>query len=852
MLLGKRFFVEVQPRIPVELERLNEFSNNLVYSWERHIRFLFARLDPKLWDDCVHNPKIFLRRVDQRLLEAAVADATFMQEYARVCSIYDDYLGRKLQKDVVDCFSANDLVSYSCAEFGLHESLPIYSGGLGILAGDHCKAASDLGIPFVAMGILYHLGYFVQRIDGEGNQIADYTPNSFPDLPIEPVFDADDQRAIVIVSVAGREIALQLWLARVGHISLFLLDSDLAPNTAADRAITHQLYGGDSSNRLLQEVVLGIGGVKAHRLLGLNPTVWHINEGHAAFQIIERCRELVIAGEDFATALEAVAANTVFTSHTPVSAGHDVFDHQHIAEYFGDLVSELGISMDEFFELGRSPANENGFNMTALAFRGSRFHNGVSRIHGGVASEQSAYVWPDIPVTENPVDYVTNGVHLPTFIGNEWSTTFDLQLGGDWRNKLLVPDYWHVIDDIPDHNFWSVRKLMKARMLEFVNSRYTAQLRRNGVSDSHIRRLTRYINPQNTDVLTLGFARRFATYKRAWLLFLDIERLKKLMDNPDRPLVFIFAGKAHPDDAPGQEIIRRIHEMSQMPAFEGKVILLENYNMALARKLVTGVDVWLNTPAFPQEASGTSGQKAGINGVLNLSVRDGWWDEGYSGDNGWEISAHDESFGEEFRNAEEARELLFRLEQEVVPLYYNRRELGYPTHWIQKSKNAMKSLIPQYNSQRMVMDYIHRFYMPAAAHGKRLGHGGGLERASELASWKAKVRAHWPEIYLELAEQPQPSLFRDEQFHLLLNVALDGLEPGDVMVECLIAAGHDDSFVPHSVFELHFQSFNTAGQAEYSLAINLNQPGCQSYKLRIFPYHPLLAHRFEMGFLKWI
>lgn len=851
-MLGRRFFVEVQPRIPVELERLKEFSNNLVYSWERQIRSLFLRLDRKLWDDCGHNPKIFLRRVDQRLLEDAVADSAFMQEYARVCSIYDNYLARQLQKDIVDCFRPDDLISYSCAEFGLHESLPIYSGGLGILAGDHCKAASDLGIPFVAMGILYHRGYFTQKIDGGGNQVAEYTPNHFADLPIKPVLSNDGERAMVVVKVAGRSIYLQLWVAHVGHVSLYLLDSDIEQNETADRAITHQLYGGDRHNRLLQEVVLGIGGVKAHRLLGLSPTVWHINEGHAAFQIVERCRELVAAGETFHAALEAVAANTVFTTHTPVPAGHDVFDHEQISHHFGDIVSEMGITLAEFFALGRSPVNENGFNMTALALRGSRYHNGVSRIHGGVAAEQSRYIWPDIPPVENPIDHVTNGVHLPTFIANEWSTTFDVQFGGGWRNQLLTPQFWGIIDSLPDHNFWSVRRLLKAKMLEMVNEKYTEQLRRNGISDSQIRRQTRLINPQNTDILTVGFARRFATYKRAFLLFSDLERLKKLVDDPERPMVFIFAGKAHPHDRPGQDLIRRIHEISCMPAFEGRVILIENYNMALARKLVTGVDVWLNTPTYPLEASGTSGQKAGINGVLNLSVRDGWWDEGYNGDNGWEISAHDASFNDEFRNAEESRELMFRLEQEVVPLYYNRDGHGYSVGWIRKSKNAMKSLIPQYNSQRMVMDYIRRFYTPAAQHGRLLNSEQDYLGARELAVWKEKVRGHWHGIHIELAEHPRPSLFRDEQFHVLLKVDLDGLSPEDVVVECLVGDDSGDAFTPHSVFELHFQNFNGDGQAEYSLSINLAHPGAQTYMLRIFPYHRLLAHRFEMGFLKWV
>jgi len=655
-MTGTRFSLEVRPRIPERLARLEELANDLFYSWDRSVRALFYRLDRDLWHACGHNPKLFLRRVSQARLEEAAADRLYLEEYHRVLSAYDTYLNERPASGIEQHLDPErDLVAYFCAEFGLHESLPIYSGGLGILAGDHCKAASDLGVPFVAVGLLYRQGYFTQTIDGHGNQIAHYTPTDFDHLPVEPARGADGRELRVRVRLPGREVAVRIWRAKAGHIDLFLLDTDLPENQEHDRAITYQLYGGDTHTRIQQEIVLGIGGVRALRALGLEPTVWHVNEGHAAFQVLERCRELVAAGEDFDTALERTAAATVFTTHTPVPAGHDIFDHGLMAEYFGDFARELGIDLEELLGLGSSPASQGGFNMTALALRGSRFHNGVSRIHGGVASRMEAYVWPDIPPEENPIGYVTNGVHVPTFLAREWAGLLDMRLGTEWRNELLNPQFWERVAEIPDHNFWSLRQSLKAELLDEVRRRAVRQHRRNGLSPSQIERLTRFLSGGHMDILTIGFARRFATYKRATLLFSDPERLARLLGDPQRPVVFIFAGKAHPNDLPGQHLIQVIHDFSRRPEFEGRIVLLEGYDLALARKLVTGVDVWLNTPEHPLEASGTSGQKAGLNGVINLSVLDGWWDEGYTGDNGWAIMPHGPDFDAAFRNQEEGQ-----------------------------------------------------------------------------------------------------------------------------------------------------------------------------------------------------
>jgi len=850
---GTLYSVEVQPKIPQALQRLEELANNLMYSWDRQIRSMFFRLDKELWERTGHNPKLFLRRIDQRKLEDAAEDPAYMQDYAKIVSTFDAYMKGKAGKAVRKLINnQSDLIAYSCAEFGLHESVPIYSGGLGILAGDHCKAASDMGLPFVALGMLYRQGYFTQQIDSHGNQVAQYNPSRFVDLPIKPAQDSTGDCIQVAIQVPGRNINLQVWEAQVGHNHLYLLDSDLPSNQDEDRRITYQLYGGDSTNRLLQEMILGIGGIRAKRALGLQPSVFHINEGHAAFQVLERCRELVEEGLSFAAALETVAANTVFTTHTPVPAGHDIFDHRLIDYYFSEYVRELGISMEEFLNLGASPVNAHGFNMTALALRGSRFHNGVSRIHGRVASEMERYIWPQIESEENPIRYVTNGVHVPTFLANEWVNMFDLQFGGGWRTELLNPEYWKKTWDIPYHSFWSVRQSLKAKMLEAVLDRSVEQQRRNGISESQIRRLTKYIKPRKTDILTIGFARRFATYKRATLIFSDRQRLLRLLNDPERPVVLIFAGKAHPSDHPGQEFIRQIHNFSHDPEFEGRIILLEDYDMALARKLVTGVDVWLNNPAYPLEASGTSGQKAGINGVLNLSVLDGWWDEGYNGKNGWSITPHGPQFSADFRDREESNELMDVLENEVVPLYYERDGHGFSVEWIEKSKNAMESLIPAFNAQRMVMDYLRDFYSPAIQHGKALSENG-YDRARGLALWKQKVRECWPRLQVERIDEPMGTLYRDETFEVQVAINLAGLEARDVVVDCLVGVmDREGQFQRHSCFQLTGSEQTGDGRTIYALAVTLAESGKQCYKLRLYPYHPDLGQRFEMGAMIWL
>ncbi len=841
---------EVQPIIPKRLAGLVTLANDLLYTWERRVRGLFFRLDVDLWESCGHNPKVFLRRVAQDILNDAAEDHIFLEEYSRVISAYETYNEKIIHPKIEEYLDPdNDLVAYFCAEFGFHESFPIYSGGLGILAGDHCKAASDMGLPFVAIGLLYRQGYFSQTIDSSGNQLATNTPTSFSNLPMQPARDKQGEILFVSVPIEDRTVELKVWQAQAGHITLYLLDSNLKQNSEQDRRITFQLYGGDNTVRIQQEIVLGIGGVRALRALGLKPNIWHINEGHSAFQILERCRECVAEGLDFNSALELVAAGTVFTTHTPVAAGHDIFDENLMQRHFSEYVKELGIDMQEFLSLGASPSNSGSFNMTALAMRSSRCQNGVSRIHGTVASQMEGYIWPQIPHKENPISYVTNGVHAPTFLAREWVNLFDMRFR-EWRNQLINHEYWECIDKIPDHRFWSLRQELKSQMLEYVNQRVIQRCRRNGCSEALISRITCFTSQPESNVLVLGFARRFATYKRATLLFSDPERLSRLLNDPERPVLLIFAGKAHPNDLPGQELIRTIHEYSLRPDFLGKIILLEGYDMALARKLVTGVDVWLNTPEYPLEASGTSGQKAAINGVINISVLDGWWGEAYNGKNGWAISPHEPHFDPAYRDREEANDLLDILEHEAIPMFYNHGTQGYSTDWVNISKASMKSCIPQFNAQRMLMDYVKKFYARAKHHHQVLSLNNKAP-ARELAEWKQKISKYWHNVRMTRLDEELPAIKHGETMPIRISAFLNGLSPEDVAVECLVGKMEDDEFIIHD--RQRFENIKQEGDEHlFTLDLKPTQPGLNYYKLRMYPYHTLLSHPHETGYMIWL
>ncbi|OGV72637.1 MAG: alpha-glucan phosphorylase [Methylophilales bacterium RIFCSPHIGHO2_02_FULL_57_10] len=848
---GNTYTIEVVPKIPRKLNRLEELANNLWYSWDRPTRSIFARLHPKLWDLSGHNPKVFLRHVDEHRLQEASENQAFIANYNRVLASYDSYHNETRKANGHEQFSNGDLIAYFCAEFGLHESFPIYSGGLGILAGDHCKAASDLNLPFVAVGFLYRQGYFTQLIDGDGNQIVNYTAADFDDLPVTPALRDDGTEVHLHVEMPHRSIEVKVWQARVGHITLYLLDTDLESNSGADRNITHQLYGGDKHTRIQQEILLGIGGARALAEVGLKPTVWHINEGHAAFLILERIRSLVKQGLDFASALEAVAVNTVFTTHTPVPAGHDHFAHDMMMDYFSHFWPQLGISAEHFFDLGRDPDSTHDFNMTSLAIRGSRHQNGVSRIHGDVSSKICHKLWPQIDPAENPMDYITNGVHVPTFLALEWSDLFDRNFGGEWRNHLRDPDFWNHIDDIPDQQFWSIRQSLKSQMLHIVRHHLTMQHARNHGGEAHLDRLLKYCDIDDPRVLTIGFARRFATYKRANLLFQNLDWLREITGDKDKPVVFVFAGKAHPADKPGHDLIRHVHNIANMPEFEGKVLLVEGYDLALARRLVAGVDVWLNTPAYPMEASGTSGMKAGINGSINLSVMDGWWGEGYDGTNGWAIKPAPDHFDEHKKFHEDSRTLYELLQDQVMPMYYNQNKLGYSPDWVKMAKRSMATIIPRFNASRQVGEYVSKFYFPASKQGKAYAKND-YSAARQLAQWKVRVVTHWPGVALRRLDVPPKRIKFGETIRIEVAVRLNGLSPEDVTVEMLLARAlkkqRDKAYVP---FKFECQG-KRGDEHVFVLDIEPDLCGKLNYHIRVYPHNDLLTHLHETGLMTWL
>lgn len=870
----QKFDLHVKPRLPERIRRLNDLTANLWFSWHRPTRQLFHMLDRDLWFRTGRNPRVFLRSVEQSILEMAATNDTFLGAYRRALAEFDSYLEQKSAGYAPAALASDDVIAYFCAEFGYHESFPIYSGGLGILAGDHCKTASDMGLPFVAVGLLYRQGYFNQQIDGNGQQVVSYSTIEADDSPVAAARDAAGNEVVVHCDIAGRQVAIKAWRAEVGRNPVFLLDTDLPENEPADRQITRQLYGGDTETRLQQEIVLGIGGVRVLRAVGVSPHVWHANEGHSAFQILERIRELVGTGLDFDAALEAVAACTVFTTHTPVSAGHDVFDRGVLLKYLHRLITDLGVAETRVLDLGTDAAAPGGFNMTRLALSGSRHINGVSRIHRRVTADICAATWPEVPPAENPVGFVTNGVHVPTFMQTEWVDLLESNLGAAWRYQLMDRELMSQIEDVPDGRFWYVTQQVKSAMLVALRDRLQIQHTRNRMSEAHIHRLLKYLDPERPDVLTIGFGRRFATYKRATLLLHDLRWLKDIVDSENRPVVFIFAGKAHPADHPAQDLLRELYRVSNLPEFFGKLLVVENYDMGFGRLLTSGVDVWLNTPVHPMEASGTSGMKAAINGTVNLSVLDGWWAEGYDGHNGWAIPPSKQPNDAAERDRHDARTLYEILQDEVIPLYYARDErLGYSPGWVRKCKRSMATILPHFNMNRVVHDYAVLYYGPAARRGLELA-ADGYRDATSLAQWKQRVRAAWPGVGLRLAGQAPGTIEHSENIELDVDVALNGLDPGDVRIECVVhrdlcsevtvpvrqfagrgsaspglrTVGDEHVFVQL----LEPVGASTAGVQRYRLAFRPPWCGALHYGIRAVPWHAEMSHPYGLGLMRWI
>ena len=699
--------------LPHRLRRLADLAYNLWWTWQPEAPLVFEQIDPSLWEDTYHNPVRFLRQVDPERVQRVIQDRPFLAFYDDLINRFDEYLqaestwtGQTLNG------SSAELTAYLSTEFGLHETLPIYAGGLGVLSGDHLKEASDLGLPLVAVGFLYTQGYFSQRITEDGWQEADYLNLSFPDLPVLPVMNGDGGRLTIGVGIQERQILAQLWRIQVGRVPLFLLDTNLEANAASDRNLTARLYTSDLELRLAQEVILGIGGVRALRALDLEPATWHMNEGHSAFLLLELMRERIQAGETLEAAAAAVQASTVFTTHTPVPAGHDEFPLTLMDKYFFQYWPQLGLERDAFMDLARHQQPWGDvFSMAILGLTHAGQRNGVSAIHGRIARQMWSPLWPDRAPEEVPISHITNGVHTGTWLARSMMRLFDHYLPADWRQQLDDPGIWQAIERIPDEELWQTRRHLKRKLTGYARHRIRARWGRGQAHPVQVVASGALLDP---DALTIGFARRFATYKRADLILSDIDRLLGLLNDPDRPLQIIFAGKAHPADEPGKRLIQDVYRQVKRAENGGRLVFLEDYDMNLARYLLHGVDIWLNTPRQPNEASGTSGQKAALNGVLNFSVLDGWWAEGYNGRNGWAIGQAEPLEDSQAQDEADAASLYRLLEEEIIPMYYDRSADELPGEWIGRVKESIRTLAPAFSMRRAVKQYALELYYPLA------------------------------------------------------------------------------------------------------------------------------------------
>jgi starch phosphorylase len=837
----------VRPVLPGRISGLARLSRNLWWTWHHEAVRLWADIDRDLWRDSGHNPVALLARTDQARLDRLAQDPGFLERYDRVMGEFDGYMRAQdtwFERQHPD--QAGRTYAYFAAEFGLHESLPIYSGGLGILSGDHLKSASDLGVPLVGVGLLYNQGYFVQRINAEGWQEAVYEKLDFTSAPVERALDPEGHPVEVEVEMPDRTVRAQVWLVQVGRVRLYLLDTDVERNRPEDRRLSARLYGGDIHMRIAQEKILGLGGVRALRQLGIHPEVWHLNEGHSAFLTLELLRERVLAGLNWREACEAVAPGVCFTTHTPVPAGHDVFDRDLMELHFSGLRQELGMSLDEFMELGQTGDPPEGpFSLTVLALRLSRQRNGVSRLHGEVSRRLWTSVWPLLPEGEVPIGHITNGVHHTSWVAAEMGELFDRYLGPGWRRDPTGAD-WSRLEQVPDDELWGVHQNLKASMIRHVRQKVQARLERLGLGPARRRAVDQMLHQE---VLTLGFARRFATYKRALLLFSDLERLLALVNHPRRPVRLVFAGKAHPADAPGQELIRRLHELSLRPELQGHLLLVEDYDIETARRLVEGVDLWLNNPRRPLEASGTSGQKASMNGVLNCSVLDGWWAEAYNGKNGWAIGEERAYGSAEEQDLADAASLYNVLENEVIPLYYERDEHGLPRGWVARMKEAIRTLTPVYNTHRMVCDYTSQMYVPACRKALRAA-AEGYALARELARWRQEMARAWDEVELEGEGPGVSEATRGQRLQFAARARLGRLSPEQVRVEVVAGRLREGILEAPQTVSLECRGAQN-GSWLFEGTLCPDQTGNIAYGLRLLPVHPALQGAHEVGLIRW-
>ena len=837
--------VTVKSRIPEELEKLSEIARNIWWAWNFEATELFRDLDPELWKECGQNPVLLLERMSYEKLEALAKDKVILRRMNEVYTKFRDYMDVKPDEQ-------RPSIAYFSMEYGLSSVLKIYSGGLGVLAGDYLKEASDSNVDLCAVGFLYRYGYFTQTLSMDGQQIANYEAQNFGQLPIERVMDANGQPLIVDVPYLDYFVHANVWRVNVGRISLYLLDTDNEMNSEFDRPITHQLYGGDWENRLKQEILLGIGGILTLKALGIKKDVYHCNEGHAALINVQRICDYVATGLTFDQAIELVRASSLYTVHTPVPAGHDYFDEGLFGKYMGGYPSRMGISWDDLMDLGRNNPGDKGerFCMSVFACNTSQEVNGVSWLHGKVSQEMFSSIWKGYFPEESHVGYVTNGVHFPTWSATEWKELYFKYFNENFWFDQSNPKIWEAIYNVPDEEIWKTRMTMKNKLVDYIRKSFRDTWLKNQGDPSRIVSLMDKINP---NALLIGFGRRFATYKRAHLLFTDLERLSKIVNNPDYPVQFLFTGKAHPHDGAGQGLIKRIIEISRRPEFLGKIIFLENYDMQLARRLVSGVDIWLNTPTRPLEASGTSGEKALMNGVVNFSVLDGWWLEGYREGAGWALTEKRTYQNQEHQDQLDAATIYSILETEILPLYYARNKKGYSEGWIKVVKNSIAQIAPHYTMKRQLDDYYSKFYCKLAKRFQTLAANDNA-KAKEIAAWKEDVVAKWDSIEIvscdKVEELKNGDIESGKEYTITYVIDEKGLNDAvglELVTTYTTADGkqHVYSVEPFSVIKKEGNLYT------FQVKHSLSNAGSFKVSYRMFPKNPELPHRQDFCYVRW-
>lgn len=834
----------IKSDLPSKLKHLETLAKNLWWVWNSDAKSLFRDLNPDLWRSTGENPVMLLQQLSSERLDEILADADLMARIEQVYGKFKEYMAKPMRKDIPS-------VSYFSMEYGLCNALKIYSGGLGVLAGDYIKEASDSCVPMTAVGFLYRFGYFTQSLSVDGQQIANYEPQNFNQLPIEQVMEENGRPMILEVPYPGRTIYSHVWRVNVGRMKLYLMDTDFDMNSEFDRVITHQLYGGDWENRIKQEYLLGIGGVLMLKKLGINSQLYHCNEGHAALLNLQRLVDYVQEKHlDFNVALELVRASSLYTVHTPVPAGHDYFDEGLFGKYMGEYPQKLGISWNDLMNMGRENPNTNErFSMSVFALNTCQEANGVSWLHGEVSKKMFAGIWKGYNWQESHVGYVTNGVHMPTWAASEWKEFYWQKLGAAVFEHADDPENWKGIFKVKDEEIWNMRCTMKNKFINFVKRDFKQKWLANQGDPSAVMKIVDKINP---NALIIGFARRFATYKRAHLLFTDLERLSKIVNNENFPVQFVFSGKAHPADGAGQGLIKRIMEISRMPEFLGKIIFLEDYNMIVAKRLVTGVDIWLNTPTRPLEASGTSGEKAEMNGVLNFSVLDGWWYEGYRFNEkaGWALTDKRTYTDQAQQDKLDAATIYSMLENEIIPLYFAKNSKGYSPEWVQYIKRSIGDIAPHFTMKRMIEDYIHRFYDKEAARSKKL-QANDCALAKEIVAWKEKVAAAWDGIKVfDIQASDITNSTTGNDFATRAIIDTNGLGK-DLGLEMVVYKKEDgeEKFWYTKPFDVVKEEGNVL---TYQLNMKLKDAGVFRYGYRLYPKNPNLPHRMDFAYTRWI